>query len=439
MSLKLKFFFQTPLYFKAFAISVLFFKTNPFINSLSIMTKMTLITAIWGAALTFENILICFRRIKTLYFLLFALFAISYSVTIVINIGPELLKNVQDLVWFIISVFYLMGSSVTREENQQEYWNLLKIFLCYSFLFAAVSVPFVFLNMGGSADWGRWGFYSNRLFGVYRSPNYGSLYCSVSLAVSLYMLSTDRFNNTKLHRSFFIINSVFQVLYIIYSGSNTGKVTLTVGLAMFLVYLVAIKRIFIKKGFVLLMVALVVVLVPFMFYTVRTVTTWIVTSYNRSSPDISTQTVELQGSNVLTGHDVVKINKLPSENLDDASSSVIEYKNISLNMSFSLDRADTQKYGLANGRLHNWRVGLTVFKNYPFFGTSMREYANIAKGYDSSWRTQSRTATLENDFISLLACTGVVGTLFFIAAASVVLFRIIRCLIKKIKRIMVGE
>ena len=103
-------------------------------------------------------------------------------------------------------------------------------------------------------------------------------------------------------------------------------------------------------------------------------------------------------------------------------------------MSFSLDRADTQKYGLANGRLHNWRVGLTVFKNYPFFGTSMREYANIAKGYDSSWRTQSRTATLENDFISLLACTGVVGTLFFIAAASVVLFRIIRCLIKKIKR-----
>ncbi len=402
--------------FKFACVIVFFCKANNYLNSSLIVKLLTVLLIGWGLAIIFRDIIGKKTILQFKYWKILLAFFASYSITVFVNRDVAFFSNIRDAVWFFITIFLFVAFPIgnqTAEVTESD--KIFKLFLLLSFAFAAGSLIFVFTNTGGS-DTYTWGFYANRLFGLYRSPNYGAVYSSVSLTISLYLLRWGTCSRKKI--VFLIFNMICQFLYIVYSGSNTGKVTLLVCLIMYFGYGIVFGDSIKMRLANSLLCIVSAVMVLFCIDITKSLTVGIMNSLETKVSVSQQQDQSISSSQSASSSQTSQSSDTDKSESHESVNVPVEKKEpVSVppeDKSFDLDRKDYGNGELGNGRVYNWKVSLRVFKDYPLFGTSMRKYSVVVKNYDNSWRIQNSHPTLENDFFSLLVCTGVVGLILFL-------------------------
>lgn len=360
-----------------------------FLNNSQIILVLTVVGTFAGIVLVFGNYKKILMNKSNILVILFLAFCISYFISICINSKYGIITNLRDLVWFVIQYFLFVVIKSSRDDKRVriEFQLGLRIFTYTTCIFGIMSIALLYLQMGGDGQFGRWGIYAERLYGVYGSPNYGALVASISLVMSLYILFVKK--TKKLENALSVVNVIVEILYIIYSNSLSGALCALVGIVVFAIILCVsgFNNKQNKRNFFIVMFILFVLLGC--RKQVNSVSEVIFSSYSVNEENVQKKV--------------------------------------------TLIRHDTPEngYPIGNGRFHNW--GVALFKAWPdyfAFGTTMRGYDTVVKKYDDTFNAQlSSDFTLENDFVSLAVCTGIIGLMLMLAFIILSIIRIIKLII----------
>ncbi len=393
--------FFTSLSYQIFILILFIIKANPFLNSRRFTSVLMAAAVLCGGI--YSLVIIVKNRqklIKNIYAYILAAFIGCYCITILVNYPVSFGENVKDILWFTIQIFtlFLIAFYSNQEQKDKNLKVLSWVYLCFTSIFAFISIFFVFLRKGGVESYGKWGFLSQRLFGLYRSPNYGALYCAISVIIAVGFFKAS----SKKIRVFLVFNCIVNFLYIVYSGSNTGRTALFAGIILFLIMLV-LK----SKDRKILMRNLsysfcVLLLTVSLFQAVKITSAKIINhSYN--------------------GNSSMTTDSLPTDSGDFSDQEDI----------ITFERTDyVEGSELGNGRIIHWKRALKVYPHYPVFGTSLRGYNHAVNSVFPNVSKIEKAVSLENDFITLLVCTGAVGLAIFFVFIIAALIKLINLIYK---------
>lgn len=392
----------SPVIYQIFIIIMLFIKANPLLNSLKITTLLMAISVAWGGLLSLIFIVKNKKAIiSNIYVYLLFAFIFSYCISVIFNFPVMFTQNVKDIIWFTLQILTLLLINIFKEKdaNNKDFSVVSHVYLYITFIFAFVSNSFVLIRQGGVETYGKWGFISQRLFGLYRSPNYGAIYCVLSIIIAISLFKKSKVKK----RIFLAINILANLMYIVYSGSNTGKITLIFGVVFLtLMYIITannFKLLFINCIYGVLFIALMTASFPI----IRNTTVYVV--------DYCTMIFEKP--------------VVPDFIIDSPPPTEVE---------LSFERTDyVEGSELGNGRLLHWQRALKVFPHYPVFGTTLRGYNNAVNVTFPDVNKSEKAFSLENDAITLLVCTGVVGLAIFLAFVIYVVTKVFSILITLFK------
>lgn len=423
--------------FKIITLILYFIKVNPVIGNTLFIKGAIILTLLWG---TFLIIYYFFKRkdfFKKVHFYLLGLFFLSYAVSIILNINVAALDNIRNLGWFCVTVtVFMWPTSDDTEKNISNYVTLLKIYVIIAFIFTIISIPFVFVNLGGKINDIRYGFYFHRLYGVYRSPNYGTIYASVALVTPIYLLGEK--NNKIVKNIFYLLSAILQFLYITYSGSRSGFICLCCGIVVYGIYYIIMNHNNIKK--LLLTLTCITIGLYICIYSMDIIKNYTTQTLNNANDVVEGENIvdnQADNNRETTQNDSAANEKLSNDfnnpDTNENGNTLTTETPVTKAPSIDFNMSDTKKYGITNGRSYNWKVGFEVFRDYRLFGTTMRGYGVIAKKYDSGARTQSEYLTLENDFISIVICTGIVGSILMLTVILIIIYKLMSGLYYVIK------
>lgn len=421
------------LIYEIFLVALFFLKSNPFCDSLIVTEIMMLVSVVWGIIISIK---VFFQNKNTLLtsilFYLLILFIISYCISIVLNIEYGFLNNVKDITWFTVQIFAIFFNNVyqSKEANDRCLKKIAWFYVLISFVMATGSIVFVFIAKGGTNAYGKWGFLAQRLFGLYRSPNYGAIYCVISIVLSIMLFQTVCKKSTK---CFLVSNIATNGLYVIYSGSKTGMLVLAAAETMMFLWFLFVV---IKNSESLKQrncgIALIVTLCFVSIITIictKPVTSYIISQYqsensvnqintkdNKWNAESSSEKITSQSETSQTkANQNEKTNSQNKEQDDEQTQENVSFK-----------RTDFIKEDMVgNGRLIHWKLGIGVFKTRPLFGTTTRGVGLLAKNMYPNAKAHEIPNSLENDLITLIVCTGIVGTVIFLIFTITCIIKVI--------------
>ena len=402
---------------------MLFMKSNPYINSTIFADIAMVISVLWGGSIMIDLL----RKngksiIKNTYVILLIIFILSYFITVVLNLQYQYMSNFKDIIWFVIQLttMFILQQYLDPQKREQGIKYVVNTYILISFCFALGSLFFVFLNIGGVTDYGKWGFLSQRLFGIYRSPNYGALYCVISIILSIACL---HFTRMKIQVCLWI-NILVNYLYVIYSVSNTGLVSLIIMLLVYGLLKIFIMHFNIKKIIIYFLFSIFVI---GMITPIREFTTKIIgVAENQQTTNV------LEGKITDEHNNQMDVNDFP----EDTSTIPEETKNKLQNSdSVTFERTYMPDEMIGNGRITHWMMGLNVFNNHKWFGTSIRGYLDTVESEFPDAEEIQKSETLENDFLTLLVCTGISGCCIFMLFTLKVFIDLLKTTIKMRKNV----
>lgn len=364
-----------------FKISYLVLAISTF-NSLlfgkPIMSILVEITFILGCILILERIVHWKEYRGMPYLIWLILFIVSFGISSLVNIQYGFIENIKWIIWTTFQMFllYVKKQDGNIQNYQKEFSILSKIIIGYSF-FASV-VSFVLLFMGYSKTWisettGQrmiMGFVWGRLWGIYTDPNYGAVISVISIILSLYFIYKSR-NKVWI---FYIANIVCQFIYIVFSDSRTGKVTLIVSIG-FYVYCMLLRNVKITIGKIsnMFLTCLVCVLMIGGMQGIKNI-------YN--------ELIELQSEET------------------DVMETVQE-----------IGREEDIKEDISNRRFSIWRSGWEILETAPVFGTGyVTCIPYVMENLPDTYLVNNDYAvfgSMHNGFLNVLVYQGVVGFIIF--------------------------
>lgn len=306
---------------------------------------------------------------------LFCLLAVGLLSSL-INAGYGFFDNLKTLVWTAIQMFllYATGKERKRRDVEEEIFLLARVFLLIWFLLISISVA-MFVFQIGYVDGGilkiRQGFYDNRLWGLFKDPNYAAILSIVSIVLSVFYFKKTTHKTVK---GIFFINVLVQFVYLVLSGSRTG------------------------------MVAAIAVMATGVFLSLRpwlqgkTVRRWLCEGIATAGAVASI--VLLLGTMELT--------KAGVEHIPDLVGAMGgHFAPVTLDRSDVVDNED-----ISNMRFKIWGSGFDVFKTTPVVGTSPRNTLDYAKDHLPDTFIVEKNYILHNGYLEVLVSTGILGTLF---------------------------
>lgn len=204
--------------------------------------------------------------IKYPFIKLYAIFAVAFALTLLVNWKYGWTTNMKILIWmtFQFVALYAFDLKRSKESVTKEFHTSLYIIIGYMSLANLVSIGMLFANylqyrildknttfLIGVAYWGR-------LYGVHTDPNYGAVLSVVAVMAALYMfLKADkRWLKVIMGVSIFI-----QIAAMAFSASRTGMVTISVCFIIFFFIYAMTKGKKIVKSVLIALAAVVIVLV----------------------------------------------------------------------------------------------------------------------------------------------------------------------------------
>ncbi len=305
---------------------------------------------------------------------LLVLFFGAYAVSIAVNYRYGLLGNVKTLAWTGIQILFLCApdDEVPHETHMKHLIGIADTFVFLWFTGALVSVVQFCIGYGGElanvTDEGlrytRQGFVENRLFGIFADPNYASV-CSL-MAAGLAIMLFYRRREKRWIRIYYAVTVVFQMIYVILSGSRTALLGCMAAIAV-LGAVAAAGRIK-KAGVVRLTCSIMAaILSVVLFYAAQ---------------------------------NVIKI----------GLSYVPTFISSQQSIPVDLERKDTdESENISNNRFRIWGDYLTVVASSPLVGVTPRGALPYAREHFPDLFIVERKYTVHNGYLDLLVGTGILG------------------------------
>ncbi|MEE0839300.1 MAG: O-antigen ligase family protein [Acutalibacteraceae bacterium] len=336
--------------------------------------------------------------IKTPAISLLIAFSVSFIISALLNFSYGYSDNFKGLVWLILHFFGLFACDVNRDEKEykKEFTVISIFYLVIFFVMSAVSLIQYIINYSleqYNKEYTRlaglvWG----RLWGVFRDPNYASVFAAITIVLSVYYI---RKNKNKLLRAFLIFNIFVQFLYLCLSGSRTGMVALFAVIFLYILFIGLKKLNF--KGF--LKISLVVILA----LLISASSLLIITGVHKVNSEI----VEYRYYQSSEGEDVP------------------EYED---------GREQDLESDISNRRFDLWKSGVEIFSENKAFGVSyynLKSYAETQMP-DTYLVNNNHGAfnNTHNIIFNVLAGQGITGIILFAAFAVFTVFYIFKNIAK---------
>lgn len=390
-------------------IYIFYFVPSDF-NAENIPMKLAFV---WGAALLAWDFFTKRLMFKQPYWYVLLALCVSYGITIITNFPYSIVNNAYNLVYLATSLFlfYPMDRTIPREKLRKQVQVFNEVGIVLTFALAFLSLFTFFFNLAYAVPTGtegvmaRQGFMESRLFGLYTSPNIGSMFGYVSVFLMLVNNYLKRGDWRKFQK-FYIVNAVAQYLFYVLSSSRGTQITL-VGFMIFIYLIFTYKAIAsrqvvgrrILRNFAILLVAF------FGISAANTVTEW---ALSYIPPTIS-YVLNTEQETVIgeDGKEVIvrkPIQKVVIQHSDEGAE-------------------------VSSGRLTIWEAGIELVKQRPLFGVgdpNVYRTGELSGNLDESKLsdlniTELRRAygNMHNTYVAVLLVSGIVG--FLILTAFVVL------------------
>ncbi len=334
--------------------------------------------------------------LKTDGIILLIIFIAVSVVSSVINFKYGIFENLKAIGILLIYIFFIYPIS----ENQRltiikTLYFALSIFVILSVVMYIFNIDYVYLAKSG--HYLNQGFSNQymRLWGLFADPNAAAVYCLCAITFSVMILKKEKSTFLK---TLIIILDLFNFLYVILSGSRTAVVIIIV-MTLWAVVLytrsLSYKTI-IKIGLSVFALTLSAITVTALFLGVKTALPYLRQGINKTTPQKSVSQVHKLYDSFYS-----KV-QITSGKYDITSSSPPVFS--------QLDRTDTEKEDVTNGRILRWKAGLQVFKKAFIIGCSPRGSVNFAKEKleDS---LVAKSYSIHNCYIEIPAYTGILGSI----------------------------
>jgi len=365
------------------------------------------IAFVWGAFLVLRNFAHNRSLIKNRYSIWLLLFCVSYAVSILIAAPSHFFGNIVQYSYMVLYMILLFGNDITApfEKKLSEFIMITNTYICVTFILVLICLILLLFSINFTYYHELYGYLpiglaGDRFWGLY-NPNTGSTMGVISIFLCWMMLVIRK--NSKKLKVFYIINIVFQYIYILFTQSRTAWYALLIfGAIILFVQMVLILQDKFKKPWVKVLTigAAVIILVA--------------------------------GADAMKLRIVKAISYLPSviRQIDE----VLFEKG-----SFSSDRLKPvikeredlllgETKDATNGRIVIWRASLKTFKEAPVFGVT-REclYDRVTRYLPKERHKNVNNGGLHNIYLTVLVCSGIVG----LALLTIFVFSICKTLLLK--------
>jgi O-antigen ligase len=381
--------------FKLLYLALALISFNAFIYYLPVRGIIVWIVTGFGA-LNLLYRLINYKRFgKMPYLLLLGLFAASYAVTVVAFRKYGLTESVQGLVWMLFQflLLYVCDMGQPAEKQRLEFKWVSLLLIGYNTLASIASLVMVMARYGEvyRTDLLKIvprGFIWGRLWGVFTDPNYGSVSVCISILLCLYLLSKA----TRLYQKLLgVFSLAFSFLYLVFSDSRTGLVTLCCSLFIWSAVRFSVSsKIFGQKinlstwpRRAVVMALSLVVVVGVLGATIATKSAYnvVITNLHASQGDPDNQQIDR------------------------------EY----------YDDVENREVDISNRRFDLWFSGLEIFRTSPLIGVGFRNFqAAAADKVPNTYllvNSLGKFDAFHNMWVDILVSQGLIGLILFLAFA----------------------
>lgn len=355
-----------------------------------------------------------FIRTPRLLFLI--LFVASMCVSSLFNIKYGIIENVQSIIWTTLQFGLLFAFDSERDINavKKDFKILSYIFCGYVAIANIISLGMFIKGYGAFGQYSYngniMGYIWGRLWGVYSDPNNSSVFCVVSIILSLCAILSLK--KKPVWKILLIVNIILDLIYIQLSDSRTGIVVLFVGI--FVTVFLVLKNIKFANLKIAEVVKSFVCIVISCFIAISCIA---VMNFAEKSYNVVIEYINNNNDNNDTEH--------PGS--DDSDNDIQHSEKPSLPLITGRDESDTEN-DISNRRFALWESGFDIWKTSPVFGVSQRNIVAYAK------ENLPKTYLVNNDlgcfnsthnmFFDVLVSQGVVGIAilvgFFISVAVLI-------------------
>lgn len=352
--------------------------------------------ALLGLSLIIYDLLLDRICLQTTNNTLLCLFVLSVFISSLLNINyGGISGNIHSILLLSIEFFLLYAMDYRRNKDEvlKEMMVIEHVLIIIHFIGVIISFVMFMIQFEGHYDvhnnWVRLGWVENRLFGVFKDPNYSAV---TSILVILFIVKNFLKNKNLYVRIFYCINVLFQFIYIILSGSRTAEVTLSVGVLVFSYftfrYILLNRFSKVKRFFSVVGLALAVLFAIGLLY-------------------------------LLLKKFIVYIPGLFHTNVGNSNFDIV-----------SLKRPDVEnKSDISNLRFKIWESAFELFLSKPIFGVSVKNVIPYAQAKFPFGFIAQRRCAIHSFYISTITCAGVVGAALLFGFIIVNILKIVKCLL----------
>lgn len=413
----------------------IYFKTKKYENMAVLIFKLLFLTVgfLQASSLTFGKPIISFVQwptvalgclillyrfvffknyISTRGIVLLIIFAAGYAASSIYTIRYGYYENLRTLIFMVMQfgILYAFDAKADPEWEKKQFTACgflhiigTAVLSFISFCFMAANYTKTFIPEAGTEGPVYYhGFVHGRLFGAYWDPNIAATMAALSVLLSLYFII--KYKKLPL-RVLLCFNTVLQIMYITFSDSRTGKITLFAGLFIFALLILAERRMLKNIVFQVTAVTLITVTTAFIIPKATKI------CYNKAMIIASQNGENKTHTNV------------PSDQVQPEPSDTDEPANI-------LDRGYDTKEDISNRRFDIWKSAIEIFKTSPILGISRSNILpyvddNLPNSYLVT-NDHMRFDSMHNMFLEILASQGLVGIISFVLFAAWVVIGIIK-------------
>lgn len=373
------------IYIVAFAVYLLLSRIVPFVNFISQNVNEVVYSAlaVFGAIILAADFLMTFSLFKGTENRILLAFLIVCLISSVVNYEYGIIDNIKTLVWMAIQFFVLFSFFANDDIDaiNGTVSIIAKLSAAIMFLAVLVSIGQFVLHIGYLSDFSeyprRQGFVDSRLFGVFTDPNYAAATSLLIIIFCWYLLKNSK--NKKL-RVYYVANIVFQMIYVVLSGSRTAMI----------------------EG----------VMLAFVLVFFRSRNSGVFMRINHVNIKAAINGV------VATGLSVLLIFAIQSSMLCISQASApIKIKNDIARQedTITLEREDVNKEDVSNGRLRIWKDAIEISSDNRLVGLSPRNLVSYARiNYPDSYLAV-RGYEAHNGYLAVFVGSGILGSLVIIA------------------------
>lgn len=349
-----------------------------------------------GVTLIFYDLLCDKILFKTVNISWLCLFLISVSISSILSLKYGLMDNINSIILLTIEffIFYAIDFSRSKEEIYKEMFQIEHLIMIIWFLATIVTLimfltQYYYFKDLPNNEFARMGVIENRLFGIFNDPNYAAV-----TALIMIVFSIKNFTKTtnKLVKTFYIINIVFEFIYIILSGSRTAEIAM--GAAVIVGVFFAFRFMFKNKNmsrlkcFLLCLgyTLLVLITIFITYMLLKKCLAYLPPLFSKHNANTPLRPVSFRRSDVEDSTDI------------------------------------------SNLRFKIWGSALELFMSKPIFGVSVKHIVLYARDQFPLGFIAEKGYTGHSFYINVISCTGIVGSILifgFIIKNLITIFKAI--------------